>query len=465
LLDQPLVLLDLETTGASAARDRIIEVGLVEIQDGRATEWSTLVNPERHIPAAIQAFTGITDEMVERAPSFPEIADGLRARLEGKLFIAHNARFDYGFLRSEFRRAGRRYASRVLCTVQMSRRLYPQERRHNLDALMARHGIECDARHRGLGDARVLRAVLDVWRREFDPARLSETAASLMRSPVVPAGLPEGMLDEIPEVAGVYVLRGAGDSVLYVGKSANLQTGVSAHFAGGAASERARRISMETRRVEWIETPGRLGAAMEEARLVRELAPVHNRKPCGGDRYAWYWRVQSPSAPPELVRVQEGAQAAGADLFGLFRSRNAALRAMREIAASHALCLVLLGLERPAGPCEARRTGGCRGACEGREPPERHGLRLGMALAALRVKPWPFPGAIGVRENGRDEIAVFDDWRYLGRARTEPELAELAATRAGAAFDPEIYRILSRYFSSTRRDHDIVAFKVACTGG
>jgi DNA polymerase-3 subunit epsilon len=117
LLDQPLVLLDLETTGASAARDRIIEVGLVEIQDGRATEWSTLVNPERHIPAAIQAFTGITDEMVERAPSFPEIADGLRARLEGKLFIAHNARFDYGFLRSEFRRAGRRYASRSAGTT------------------------------------------------------------------------------------------------------------------------------------------------------------------------------------------------------------------------------------------------------------------------------------------------------------------------------------------------------------
>src|SRR5512134_18271 len=115
MLDQSLVFLDLETTGTNAVYDRITEVGLVEVTPGgRVAEWSTLVNPGVRIPPTIQSITGITDEMVELAPAFEEIAGLLLKRLDGKLLVAHNARFDYGFLRNEFRRAGHRYASRVL---------------------------------------------------------------------------------------------------------------------------------------------------------------------------------------------------------------------------------------------------------------------------------------------------------------------------------------------------------------
>ena len=155
MLDQPLVILDVETTGANPVYDRVTEVGLIEIERGRSVaEWSTLVNPGTRIPPVIQSLTGITDDMVALAPSFAEIAPRLLARLEGKLLVAHNARFDYGFLRNEFRRAGLRYSSRVLCTVKLSRRLFPAETRHNLDALMARHDVACDARHRARSEER-----------------------------------------------------------------------------------------------------------------------------------------------------------------------------------------------------------------------------------------------------------------------------------------------------------------------
>ena len=105
--------MDLETTGGHAARDRVMEVGIVLVEDGAVVEeYATLVNPGVRIPYAIQQFTGITDAMVADAPPFEAVADAIESRIEGRLFVAHNARFDYGFLRNEFRRIGRRFRAR-----------------------------------------------------------------------------------------------------------------------------------------------------------------------------------------------------------------------------------------------------------------------------------------------------------------------------------------------------------------
>jgi len=155
MFEPRVVFLDLETTGASADRDRITEIGLVEVADGALIdEWSTLVNPGRPLPSVITSLTGITDEMVSTAPTFADIASELQDRLEGRLIVAHNARFDYAFLRAEFRRLGIRFRSRVLCTVRLSRKLFPEHRHHNLDSVMERFAISCSARHRALGDDR-----------------------------------------------------------------------------------------------------------------------------------------------------------------------------------------------------------------------------------------------------------------------------------------------------------------------
>jgi DNA polymerase-3 subunit epsilon len=278
MLDQPLAFLDLETTGATASHDRVTEVGLIEIEGGRLIgEWSTLVNPGMGIPSAIQVLTGITDEMVAAAPQFGEISRELRHRLEGRLLVAHNARFDYGFLRSEFQRAGIRYRSDVLCTVKLSRRLFPQHARHNLDALMARHRIHCEARHRALGDARVLWRLVECWRRDLDPGVLSAAIAGLVLSPTVPPQLREDAFDDLPEAPGVYVFY-AENAVLYVGKSTNLRTGLLSHFSGDRHGTRDAQIAREVVHIDWTETPGDLGALIEASRLVKALQPLHNRR-------------------------------------------------------------------------------------------------------------------------------------------------------------------------------------------
>jgi DNA polymerase-3 subunit epsilon len=293
MLDHPLVFLDVETTGATAGHDRVTEVGLIEVDQGRFIgEWSTLVNPGIRIPPAIQALTGITDDMVARAPGFDDISRELKRRLEGRLLVAHNARFDYGFLRSEFQRSGIRYRSEVLCTVKLSRRLFPGHTHHNLDALMARHGIGCEARHRALGDARALWQLVRCWRRTLDAATLSTVVAGLVLSPTAPPQLPEDVFDDLPEAPGVYVFYGE-NSVLYVGKSANLRTRVLSHFSGDRGSARDVRIAREVVRFDWTETPGELGAQIEATRLVKALTPVYNRQArCPGalDLEPWPFR-------------------------------------------------------------------------------------------------------------------------------------------------------------------------------
>jgi DNA polymerase-3 subunit epsilon len=458
VLDQPLVFLDLETTGTNAVHDRITEVGLIEVgPGGRASEWSTLVNPGTRIPSVIQSLTGITDVMVALAPTFSEIASGLLARIEGKLLVAHNARFDYGFLRNEFSRAGHRYTSRVLCTVKLSRKLSPHESRHNLDALLARHGLVCEARHRAMGDARAIWLLMQHWLQVIDPARIAAAVEGLVKAPAVPAGLPEGALDDIPDTPGVYRFYGDNGVILYVGKSISLRSRVLAHFSGDHRDSRDMKIAQQVKRVDWIQTPGELGALIEEARLVKSLAPVYNRRLRRATGLcSWHWRAEVPDATPRLVTASELEPEDFDDLHGWFRSRSAALGALREIAAARGLCPIVLGLEKGAGPCFAHQLKRCRGACVGKETRAAHGLRLGAALVQLKMRPWPFKGRIGVRENRSDALIVLDRWCYLGTAGSELALEELVDGRAPPVFDLDTYKILSRFFSSSRRDYQVV---------
>src|SRR5919108_223913 len=173
----PLAIVDLETTGTRPAADRVTEIGVLEVERFEAvSEWSTLVNPGVALPSEIQALTGITHEMLAQAPRFAELASSLYERLAGRVFIAHNARFDYGFLRREFDRVGIRFQPRCVCGVKLAKRLYPRERGHDLDSLIERHGLHCAARHRALSDADALWQFLRLAAREHGEEVLTVAA-------------------------------------------------------------------------------------------------------------------------------------------------------------------------------------------------------------------------------------------------------------------------------------------------
>jgi DNA polymerase III subunit epsilon len=466
-LPQDLVFVDLETTGGNAAYDRITEIGIVRMKNGELIEeWSSLVNPERPIPAYIEAFTGISDRMVAGAPRFADIAAEVRQKLQEAVFVAHNARFDYSFLRSEFQKSDMSFSAKVLCTVKLSRRLFPEYVRHNLDAVMERNGLICSARHRALGDARVLHDLWLKWRRDMPEERLGAAVNTLLGAYRLPAHLPAGLADELPEGPGAYRFFGEDSVLLYVGRSNSLRTRVCSHFAGEDDAPKERRLSDAVRRVDWVESCGELGAMLQEAQWLKSQKPLFNRraKSKGG---AYTLRVTAARPATAAAQPVEATAIDGMDLaelvhcFGVFHSEKDARKALGDIARAQGLCLKTLGFEEGAGSCLAYQVGKCRGACVGKEPHILHSTRLQLALSSLKLKAWPFPGRVALRERdprggnpdftrGAD-LHVVDHWAYLGTARSEEELAALSAKDARPAFDVDVYRILMRYFASHPR--------------
>jgi DNA polymerase-3 subunit epsilon len=460
----PVACVDLETTGGLAAHHRVIEVGIVLLEYGEIVEeWSTLVHPRIRIPSMIASFTGIDDAMVADAPPFEDVAHEVRRRLDGRLFVAHNARFDYGFLRTEFRRLGVRFSAPVLCTVKLSRALYAEHRRHNLDTLMERFALSCGARHRALGDAQVLAPLLAAMERERGEDVMHAAVIDALRETRLPPHLPADLADDLPESPGVYLFRGEEGALLYVGKSRNIRSRVFEHFAAEHRAGKESKLTRQVRQVEWIETGGELGALLLESKLVKELSPTGNRRlrRSHGDCVVRLARNDS-GLRPEVVPIDD-VDFADVDqpLFGPFRAEKDAWRALEGKAREAGLCLKTLGLESGAGSCFAYQVRKCRGACVGQEPRALHDARLQLTLAPLRFKEWPFAGAIGIREpepagNGM-HVHVLDRWRHLGTARDDEEVQALLRAAEDAAFDADSYRIIGRALQDVK-PRDLLRF-------
>ena len=438
-----LAFVDLETTGATATADRITEIGIVEVDADGVREWSCLVNPGTPISGFIQNLTGISNAMVADAPPFEDVADEVLARLEGRLFVAHNARFDYGFLRNEFKRAGHDFRATVLCTVKLSRKLFPQHARHNLDSLIERHELSVSSRHRALGDAQLIHQFWQRLQSAVAPETLVEVVKALTARPSLPAGLDPAAIDDLPDGAGVYLFYGENDLPLYVGKSKELKKRVLAHFAADHAAAKEMSLAQQVRRIECIETGGEIGALLKEAALVKALQPIHNRVLRRNEDVCFWQLVEAHPGEwrPVLLLASELGRREQEHLYGPFKTAREAKRTLTELAREHGLCHSLLGLEKqtPGKPCFAHQLQQCKGACVGKEPRSFHSARLMAALGRHRLAAWPFAGPAWIREG--DEVHLIDHWRHLGTARNEADLHDLLDA-AVPAFDRDSYRIL-----------------------
>ena len=458
--DSPVAFVDIETTGGSLSLHRIIDVAVIGATGDRVDfEWQTLVNPGVHVPAGITALTGIDNEMLLDAPPFERIARELRERLEGRVFVAHNVRFDYGFIRREFAAIGTPWRSPNLCTVRLSRALYPEMPRHNLDAVMERHGIVIENRHRAMPDAQ---ALLAFWRkvRAAWPREQLQRAVDLASHRVtLPAALSPDLPDDLPEGPGVYRFFGqaegsAEETLLYVSRANNLRERVLDHFRAGAADAKSVRLAAQVRRVAWTETAGDLGASLLEAREVRESQPEYNRQlRGGGERFTWLF--EDGGAAPQLVTLNAEVLRSG-NAFGTYRAERDARRALEALAREHRWCFKLLGLESGPGSCVGLQVGRCNGACVGKESARVHLARVKLGLMALRLKPWPHEGPMLLREGvgERTEYHVIDGWQYLGTFDGDDLNAQAERDwrreLARADFDIETYRIITRVLRDRR---------------
>ena len=453
LLDEPYVCVDIETDGMNYTHGHVIEVAAIRVERGQITrEFTTLVNPGVSIPYFITNLTGITTHDVQDAPAFGDIADTLLDILDGATFVAHNVRFDYSFLKQEFRRVGIDFEPKQLCTVKLSRKLFPLETSHKLSSLISRHGFSYNLRHRAYDDAHVLWQFLTMAQEQFSHEVLHEAISYQIKRPSLPKHIDTEIINNLPTGHGVYMFDDEKGMPLYIGKSVNIRRRVLSHFTRDSEEYREFKISQSVHAIRFESTGGELEALLLEAHLIKTEQPLYNRR---------LRRVRTLTALRQQINV-DGYITIVTDqlatvtpnqfstILALYDKRGAAKTSLLTIIKTFDLCPKLCGIEKSKGACFSYQLGRCKGACIGKEPVESYNRRLLLAFEHKRIQSWPYAGPVIVQETsvnaGVRNGFIVDQWSVIGKI-TQEEDFEPVITEYEAIFDYDSYKILRSFMT------------------
>lgn len=453
MLPSSLTFIDTETTGLSATRDRIIDIGLIRVEDGRIVdEFTTLIDPEQHVSPFILQMTGINGFDLEKAPNFAKVAKSILTFCQNSVLVAHNARFDYAFLRHEFKKIQMPFSCKHICTVKLSRSLFPKERHHNLDSIIERFAISCKNRHRALDDARVLVDFYSSCQKQCSLERLERAIFTQLKHPSLPTGIKPSLIKHLPQSAGVYIFYGDEDIPLYIGKSINIKDRVLSHFSKDLQNSREMQMSQQVKRIDVVTTVGELGALLKESELIKKMQPIFNRKLRDARRIVVLREIQG-KVGYTTVKMEEvtSIQYDQTDnIIATCMSKMQARQYLQNLKEEYGLCEKLLGLEKGSGGCFAYRLGKCKGACVGRENPLAYNARCIIAFSKKKIKKWPFEGPVILYEknedNEKDEFLV-DKWCLLGKKSTD-EYGEGIFQAKDYRFDIDTYKILLQFIKN-----------------
>jgi len=461
VLNQPLAFVDIETTGGSHFKSRVLEVGVVRVENGRvAAKYQTLLHPDEEIPTFITGLTGITDDDVAGAPRFAQIADDLAEVLDGAVFVAHNVRFDYSFLKMEFERLGASFHPPLLCTVRLSRWLFPQYRTHKLADLIERHGLLAPARHRAYDDAHCLWQFYQLVMREFDLDAIETAVRAQLGSQALPSQLDPVQMEALPEGPGVYIFEDDEGTPLYVGKSVNVRRRVMSHFAADFEHGSEMKLAQTVRRLRAIATHGELSALLLESDMIKDLQPQYNRMLRRRELMTLLLAAETDDgyATAKMADAREIDPAHAQKLLAVYATKGAARRSLQAVVQNFRLCPKLLGLEHTKRACFLAQLGKCDGACEGLESVESYNARFEEAFSRHRVVNWPYRGSVLIRERHPDVAGsagyVVDGWCLLARLR-ELEDGTVETTPEVRRFDLDRYRIIRQFLENPRNRYAI----------
>lgn len=442
MFDYPVVFVDIETTGGSYRNSRVLEVAAIRFENGQITrEFSSLINPETYIPTSITRLTGIHEGDTVGAPVFGDIADELSEVLDGAVFVAHNVRFDYSFLKHEFALAGMRFAPKLLCTVRLSRALYVGQKGHSLAKLIERHDIPVLDRHRALADAHAILYFSQLAFDEHGHEVFHQAVARQLKTQYLPPNLNVEELEEVGNVPGVYIFKDEVNQPIYVGKSVTLKKRILSHFQD--ISPKELKISQAVHHVETIPTGSELAALVLESKLIKQLMPLHNRMLRRVTLYAML--IKGDTDGYATLTVKSGNIENETDIstiYGLYESRTKAKKRIEELTRTFQLCPKLMGIEKGSGACFSHALGNCKGACIGKEPRELYNRRFEVALEHSRIAQWPYDSAIILPINDYGERIVIHNWMIQGYIDAD---GNEMISEVESNFDVDEYKILRRF--------------------
>jgi DNA polymerase-3 subunit epsilon len=435
LREVTFVVVDLETTGGSATRDTITEVGAVKVRGGeRLGELATLVDPGTGIPPLVVARTGITTALVAGAPRLPEVLPALLEFLAGAVLVAHNAPFDAGFLRAACKRLGRTWPRPpVLCTARLARAVLTRDEAPSvaLGALAELFGTSTRPTHRALADAR---ATVEVLHRLLERignlgVQSLDELLGLVRDgsahrPGTAQRRRRHLAEAVPSAPGVYLFRGARDEVLYVGTSGDLRRRVRSYFTAGEKRRRVREMVAQAQRVDAVVCAHALEAGVRELRLIAAHRPRYNRR-SRNPRGVW-WVAPTAEPFPRLSVVATPRDGA----LGPFRTRTDAAAAVDT--ALDAVPLRRCTLRIPArgaaaSPCALFELRRCAAPCAGHQDVTGYAPAVGVWRTLVDG------GTDGPLRALADEVeALAAQERFEAAARRRDRLAALVTALSRA---------------------------------
>lgn len=446
MLPSSICFLDLETTGTSSTFGRIIDIGIIKVEEGQVVEeYNKLINPERTLDPFISQMTGITSNLLESAPTFAEVRNEVLELLAESVIVAHNVRFDYGFLRNEFKRFDISFQSKHFCSIKLARQLYPNLRRYNLDAIIDHFNISCENRHRAYDDAKVIWDFFQIAQKTTDTESFERAVDLALKKPSTPINLSAEDLDSLPEAPGVYIFYNKENFPLYIGKSVNIRDRVLSHFSNDHLSATDLQISQEVHSIETIPTAGELGALLLESTLIKKHQPLYNRMLRYARKMIILLRTTDESGY-SVVTTKEVESISIEDqenVLGTFKSMKQLTEHLYTLSKEFKLCPKLLGIDKTRKRCFYSDLGICKGACLGRELNIKYNVRFEEAFYKYKIKQWKFDGPIVIKEKGEcEEAFVIDKWCLLGSIKNADELSELSKDYT---FDLDTYKILAKF--------------------
>ena len=460
MLSLPLSFVDLETTGTSTNFNRIIEIGILKVDRNKVIrKYETLINPEISIDPFIQQYTGINPQDLENAPTFYDLKDEILEILKDSIFVAHNVRFDYGFIRNEFKRFDISFSSKHFCTVKLARLLYPEWKKYNLDTVIEKFKLNIKRRHRAFDDAKAIWHFYKKSQKEIKKDKFESALRIALKRPSVPVNLSQEILEALPESSGVYIFYGDKSTPLYIGKSLNIRDRVLSHFSGDHLSTLEMKISQTVKSIETVQTAGELGALLLESSLIKKLQPLYNRLLRNKRQLLVLKKIVNPDGFNTITTgiLSEITIDDFSEIIGIFKSQKELKNTLHDLSEEYSLCNKLLGLEKTDRYCFAFHLGQCKGACQSEEMSLKYNLRFDEAFYKFKIKRWPFTGPIIVKEKsiGRESF-IIDKWCILDSVKSQYDKIN---TEYG--FDYDTYKIIKRYIETPKNMRNISNYNLS----
>jgi DNA polymerase-3 subunit epsilon len=378
-------IVDIETTGGYAAANGITEISIQVFDGDKVVEkFETLVNPHQPIPRYIQAMTGITDEMVQAAPPFKEVAEKIFTILTDKVFVAHNVNFDYSFIKAHLFAAGFEYNVKKLCTVRLSRKIFPGLPSYSLGNLCHSLGIRIRDQHRAGGDTdatvKVFKLLLENDREQFIEKSLFRNS----KEQVLPPNVPKEHFEQLPYTPGVYYFHNEKGKIIYVGKAKNIRYRVNSHFSNNSPGRQKQNFLRHIHGISFQPCATELMACILESTEIRKLWPVFNYSQKRWEDTYGIFLYEDQNGYHRLAIEKNKKRLSPVCTFHYLADGHSILR---KIIREYNLCPKLCFLQTDQSTCEGIKEKSCYGACEQKETAEVYNQRVQQAIQSFNDQP------------------------------------------------------------------------------